>query len=87
MFSMAKNSAKKLEAPNNAGWFVVALDTIEPGKVAPNDPIVAQASMSLGQVISREYGDALRVAIRKEVGVERNATAITAVRKRLVGEN
>jgi peptidyl-prolyl cis-trans isomerase D len=37
--------------------------------------------------MGREYGDALRAAIRKEVGVERNATAIAAVRKRLVGEN
>jgi peptidyl-prolyl cis-trans isomerase D len=87
MFSMAKNSVKKLEAPNSAGWFIVSLNTIEPGKVAPNDPIVAQASASLGQLMSREYGDALRAAIRKEVGVERNATAIAAVRKRLVGEN
>jgi len=87
MFSMAKNSVKKLEAPNDAGWFVVALDKIEPGTVAPNDPMVAQASTSLGQLLGREYGDALRTAIRKEVGVERNATAIAAVRKRLVGEN
>ena len=87
MFSMAKNSVKKLEAPNSTGWFVVSLNTIEPGKVAPNDPIVAQASTSLGQLMGREYGDALRAAIRKEVGVERNATAIAAVRKRLVGEN
>ncbi len=87
MFSMAKNSVKKLEAPNNSGWFVVALNTIEPGKVAPGDPIVAQASTSLGQLMGREYGDALRAAIRKEVGIERNATAISAVRKRLVGEN
>jgi peptidyl-prolyl cis-trans isomerase D len=87
MFSMAKNSVKKLEAPNSTGWFVVSLNTIEPGKVAPNDPIVAQASTSLGQLMGREYGDALRAAIRKEIGVERNATAIAAVRKRLVGEN
>jgi peptidyl-prolyl cis-trans isomerase D len=87
MFSMAKNSVKKLEAPDSAGWFVVSLNSIEPGKVAPNDPIMAQASASLGQLMGREYGDALRAAIRKEVGIERNATAIAAVRKRLVGEN
>ena len=84
---MAKNSVKKLEAPNDSGWFVVSLDTIEPGKIAPNDPIMAQASASLGQLMGREYGDALRAAIRAEVGVERNAEAIAAVRKQLVGEN
>jgi peptidyl-prolyl cis-trans isomerase D len=37
--------------------------------------------------MGREYGDALRVALRKDVGVERNPTAIAAVRKRLVGDN
>jgi peptidyl-prolyl cis-trans isomerase D len=87
LFSMAKNSVKKLEAPNNAGWFVVTVNSIEPGKIAPNDPIMVQASQSLGQLMGREYGDAMRVAIRKDVGVERNADAIAAVRKRLAGEN
>lgn len=87
LFSMARNSVKKLEAPNDSGWFVVSLDTIEPGKIAPNDPIMAQASASLGQLMGREYGDALRAAIRAEVGIERNAEAIAAVRKQLVGEN
>jgi peptidyl-prolyl cis-trans isomerase D len=87
LFSMAKNSVKRLEAPNDIGWYVVSLNTIEPGKIAPNDPIMAQASQSLGQLMGREYGDALRVAIRNEGGVERNPDAIAAVRKRLVGEN
>lgn len=87
LFSMARGSVKKLEAPNNAGWFVVTVNAIEPGRIAPNDPLMAQASQSLGQLMGREYGDALRAAIRKDVGVERNAEAVAAVRKRLVGEN
>ncbi len=87
LFSMAKNSVKRLEAPNSGGWFVVTVNAIEPGKIAPNDPLMAQASQSLGQLMGREYGDALRAAIRKDVGIERNAEAIAAVRKRLVGEN
>lgn len=87
LFSMARGSVKKLEAPNNAGWFVVTVGAIEPGRIAPNDPLMAQASQSLGQLMGREYGDALRTAIRKDVGVERNPQAVAAVRKRLVGEN
>ncbi|GGD92870.1 hypothetical protein GCM10011515_10740 [Tsuneonella deserti] len=87
LFSMAKNSVKKLEAPNDIGWYVVSLNSVEPGKIAPSDPIVAQAANSLGQLLGREYGDALRVAIRKEVGVERNPEAVAEVRKRLIGEN
>lgn len=87
LFSMARNSVKKLEAPADAGWYVVTVDAIEPGKIAPNDPILAQAGASLGQVMGREYGDALRAAIRRDVGVERNPEAVAALRKRLVGEN
>ncbi|MGX7952594.1 SurA N-terminal domain-containing protein [Tsuneonella sp. HG249] len=85
LFSMAKNSAKRLEAANDAGWYVVTVDRIEPGKIAPNDPLLGQAVTSLGQLLGREYGDALRAAIRKEAEVERNADAIAAVRKQLTG--
>lgn len=87
LFSMARGSVKKLEGPNNAGWFVVNVNSIEPGKIAPNDPLMAQASQSLGQLLGREYSDSLRAAIRKDVGVERNAEAVAAVRQRLVGDN
>jgi peptidyl-prolyl cis-trans isomerase D len=87
LFSMAKNSVKRLEAPNDIGWYVIKVNSIEPGKIVPNDPILAQASNSLGQLIAREYSEAMRVALRKDVGVERNADAIAAVRKRLVGDN
>jgi peptidyl-prolyl cis-trans isomerase D len=85
LFSMAKGSVKKLEAANSAGWYIVRVDTIEPGRIAADDPILLQAGSSLGQLLSREYSDALRVAVRKEAGIERNAAAIAAVRKQLAG--
>ena len=87
MFSMAEGTTKKLEAPENNGWFVVDLAEIETGQVSPNDPIYAQARADLGMAMGREYADQLRVALREELGVERNATAIEAVRKQLVGQN
>lgn len=85
LFSMAKNSVKRLEAPNDAGWYVVAVDRIEPGRIAADDPILAQAAASFGQLLGREYGEAMRAAIRQEAGIERNADAIDAVRQRLTG--
>ncbi|MXO74094.1 peptidylprolyl isomerase [Altererythrobacter aerius] len=87
LFSMAQNSVKRLEAPNDIGWYVIELDSIRPGAITPGDPVVAQASASLSQLLGREYGDAMRAAIRKDVGIERNADAVEAVRKRLVGAN
>ena len=87
MFSMAQGTTKKLEAPNDAGWFLVQLDNIEPGKIDRNSPVFAQAKRELSQTIGQEYASQLRVALRNEVGVERNQTAIDAVRKQLTGEN
>lgn len=87
LFSMAKNSVKKLEAPADAGWFVVTVNSIEPGKIAPNDPLLAAAGRSLGQLMGREYGEAMRRAVRDEAGVERNQNAIDAVRRQLAGDS
>ena len=87
LFSMAEGTVKVLPAPGNRGYFVVALKDIEPGKVAQADPLLAAAQRELGLSAGREYAEALRRAITAELGVERNANAIGAVRKRLVGGN
>jgi peptidyl-prolyl cis-trans isomerase D len=85
LFSMATGTAKKLAAPNAAGWVVVTLDTIEPGKVAPNDPIVQQAAGDLGKATGREYQEQLRAAIAHEIGAKRNPAAVATVRTNLIG--
>lgn len=87
LFSMAKGTSKKLEAPQDAGWYVVDLKSIEAGTIAKNDPEFVQTKRELGQLLAREYADQLRVAMREELGVERNPAAIEAVRKQLAGEN
>jgi peptidyl-prolyl cis-trans isomerase D len=87
MFSMAEGTAKKLEAPQDAGWFLVDLNDIEAGTIAKDDPEFLLARRELGAMTGREYSDQLRTAMREELGVERNATAIEAVRKQLAGEN
>ena len=87
MFSMAEGTTKKLEAPESAGWYVVDLAEIETGEVSRDDPVFAQAKADLGMAMGREYAEQLRVALREELGVERNATAIEAVRKQLLGQN
>ncbi len=85
LFSMAEGTTKRLEAPRNAGWFVVDLDDIEAGTLAKNDPQFAQARSELSRTMAREYSDQLRRAIQAAIGVERNAPAIDAVRKQLAG--
>ncbi|MCB2089368.1 MAG: SurA N-terminal domain-containing protein [Sphingomonadaceae bacterium] len=87
MFSMAEGTAKKLEAPNNAGWFVIDLDRIEAGKIAKDDPLFAQAKQQLGGAMGQEYAEQSQNAVRAATKIERNDAGIDAVRKQLIGES
>jgi len=85
MFTMTHPGAKKLAAPNQAGWLVLSLVSIEPGTIAANDPMVIQASNDLGKATGREYEEQLRTAITKEIGSKRNDTAIRTAHSDLLG--
>ena len=87
LFSMAQGTVKLLPAPNNRGWYIIALSQIVPGQVAAGDPRLAQVRQELGRLSGMEYAAALRRAAQQEVGVERNQAAIRAVRSRLTGAN
>jgi len=85
-FSMAERTTKKLEAPADAGWYVVRLDEIEAPQIAENDPIVIGTMNELGQVAGNEYVTQFVNAAQREVGVERNQPAIDAVAVQLTGQ-
>ncbi|MDG5747517.1 SurA N-terminal domain-containing protein [Qipengyuania sp. XHP0207] len=87
LFSMAEGTTKKLEAAQDIGFFVVDLNDITMDDIADDDPLIAQARQQLGPVIGEEYAQQLRLAMREELGVERNEDAIEAVRRQLLGTN
>ena len=87
LFSMAQGTAKKLEAEQGLGWYVVDLQSIEAGTIAVNDPLLAQARSSLSPVLAEEYAQQLESAMRNAVGYERNAEAFATVRRQLSGDN
>jgi peptidyl-prolyl cis-trans isomerase D len=64
---------------------VIQLAEIEAGKVAANDQLVYATAQQLGRVSGEEYVRQFIGAIQAEVGIERNETAILAVRNQLTG--
>lgn len=87
LFSMAEGTTKRLEAPDDLGWFVVDLDEIETPEITADDPLVASARQQLRGAIADELAQQLTRAIRAELGVETNPAAIEAVRRQLTGES
>ena len=81
----AANNAKLLEAPNNAGWLIVKLDTIVPGNAAGTPAAVAGARGSIARVVGREYAEQFARAVRNAVGVKTDAAALARVRADLAG--
>ena len=85
MFSMAKGNAKLLEAPDNAGWLIVKLDTVVPGNAAGTPAAIAGARGSIAQLVGREYAEQFAHAVRNAVGVKTDAAALAKVRADLTG--
>ena len=86
MFSMAKGSAKLLEAPAGAGWYVIKLDAIVPGDASSNQPAQMATRSDLSRGSGREYVEQFAKAVRKQVGVKIDTAAVARVRAGLLGQ-
>jgi peptidyl-prolyl cis-trans isomerase D len=69
--------------PQGGGFFVVKVDQVTPGNalVAPN--LITQMQNELGQAASQDYTDEFIAAIKRQLKVRRNTSAIEAFRARL----
>jgi peptidyl-prolyl cis-trans isomerase D len=87
MFSMKKGTAKALQAPADRGWFVVRLNEVIRGDASGDTQRVEANRVELQKLLSQEYAAQLIAAAKKEVGVEKNAAAVKALRDRLTNKN
>jgi peptidyl-prolyl cis-trans isomerase D len=85
LFSMARGTAKVLEAPDKSGWLIVALDNIIPGNAALQPDLVAATQQQMSQAVGEEYVSQFVNAIKADVGVSRNADAIATLKRSLAG--
>lgn len=85
LFEMAPRSAKRVEAPNRAGWYVVYLDSVTPGDPRSDPTLVARIQQDFASLIGREYAEQLAGAAKAELGVTRDREAEAALKRRLAG--
>lgn len=82
-FDMPAKTARLVEAPNRAGYYVVYVDTIQPGNLAgdPQGPQMLQSiTQALGQVGAQEYERQFAASLVSALKVRRNEAAIARLR-------
>lgn len=89
-FDMPAKTARLVEAPNRAGYYVVYVDTIQAGNVA-GDPEGAKAVQSITAAFSQlgagEYERQFSAAITAQLKVRRNEAAIQRLRNDLLRQS
>jgi peptidyl-prolyl cis-trans isomerase D len=85
MFSLPRGKARLLPAPDGRGWFVVYLDRIVPGDAAREPALTKAVKSQFAQIVGEEYARQFTTAIRTELKVKRNETAVRKVKAELTG--
>lgn len=87
LFSMNQGATRLLEAPGNAGYFLIHVDRIEPGNAAGNTQVIAATRDGIGRVTGREYVEQFAGAVRAQLGVKIDNAAVARVKAELAGGN
>lgn len=79
-FDMPAKTARLVEAPNRAGYYVVYVDTIQPGNATGDAAAIAPLRNALNQLGAAEYERQFSAAVAKAVTIRRNENAIARLR-------
>lgn len=85
LFELNTGRARIAPMADKQGWVVVQLDRIEPGNLMAEPSLLAATQSQLSDAIGREYTEQFTVAAKKMLKIERNESAIDALRKSLTG--
>ncbi|MEO5707414.1 MAG: SurA N-terminal domain-containing protein [Alteraurantiacibacter sp.] len=84
-FSMAKGTTKALEVPEIGAYYLVHLADVRSQAVAADNPRVAAQRGQLAQLLPDEYSQQFIASLRREVDVEVDDDAVTALANLLGG--
>ncbi|MES2326472.1 MAG: peptidylprolyl isomerase [Pseudomonadota bacterium] len=83
LFSLKVGQSQMAPDPQDGGFFVIKVTKVTPGNalVAPN--LITRVQTELGQAVSQDYVEEFQNAIKRQLKVKRNDSAIEAFRARL----
>lgn len=87
LFEMPLRGIRASDIGQNRGYFVIFVDKIDPAKLAENDPRIAEFSQQYRAAMEQELQRQFVTAMRQDVGVEINTSAVDATKKQLRGDS
>ncbi len=85
MFAMAPGTAKRVAAPNDAGYGIVALTNVTQGDPAKAQALATARRRQLSSQLGDEYGRQFALAARRVVGETKNEAALAKLREEMAG--
>jgi len=83
LFSSAQGTTKVGADPQGRGFFIVKVDKITPGNALGQPGLINEVQNEFAQPLAQEYAQQFLAAIKAQVKVRRNETAIAAAKKRI----
>jgi peptidyl-prolyl cis-trans isomerase D len=85
LFSIPEKHARVLEAEEKQGWYVIWLDKITPGNLATEPGLIQATQTEIARSVGEEYVQQFAAAIKADLGVKKNGSAISALKRSLTG--
>ena len=83
LFVLSSGKSRMFPDPQGRGFFIVKVDKITPGNAMAQPALIGQMQNELQQGVSEDYARQFLAAMRKQLGVKRNDSAIQSMKSRL----
>ncbi len=83
LFTLAQGKSRVVDDPQGRGFFVVKVDKIVPGNALLQPGLISQMQNELREPLSQDYAQQFLAAVRNEMKIKRNDSAIAALKARL----
>jgi len=84
LFTLGEGKSRMSADTKGQGFFIVKVDKIIPGNALAQPGLITEVQGEFSEPLAQEYAQQFLAAMRKDVGVERNESAIQALKTRIL---